>query len=136
MCYPHPYFRYTDIKDPVLVTTGDSDDLAEVVLGAGRLYSTLVPSQNNMDAVRASVHAAFGKAITRGMFMSGMERTPVVVGPMLLPESVPRNNLGETTVRALAERVEESDGDIPYRGHQLAVAQETARRFGLEIKVR
>ena len=65
-----------------------------------------------------------------------MKKAPVVVGNAVLPESIPECNLGEPTASALSQRMKGGGGDTPYSEHQLAVAKETARKFGLMIKVR
>ena len=128
--------RYTDIKDAILVTTSDADDLADLVLGTGRLYSVFVPSEDTVNTVRASVDAACLAAINRGMFVSTMKNTPVVVGQTMLPTAIPRTNMSHATEMAYAHRVEAGDCDTQNSEHEVAVAQEAARKFGLEIKVR
>ena len=47
--------RYTEAKDPVLVTRGEADQLADLVLGCGRMYSAFVADSTKVDEVKERV---------------------------------------------------------------------------------
>ena len=127
--------RYTDLNDAVLSTAGFRDDLASVVLGSGRMYAAFVADEANVDSVKRRVRVGFDKASAGGFFGKTMASVPVVVGPGLLPESMPEANLPAATHRNLAEVVEKSTGADTLEQHQLSVAQATGAAFGLDIKV-
>ena len=129
--------RYTDANDAVLATAGSRDDLASVVLGSGRLYAAFVADTKNLDSVRERVRTGFIKASNIGFFDKTMTSTPVVIGPGLLPEAVPGNNERAAIHRHLADLVRGAGerGPTPEQ-HQLRVAEATAAKFGLTIKVR
>lgn len=128
--------RYTDLNDAVLSTAGFRDDLASVVLGSGRMCAAFVADEANVESVKGRVRVGFDKASAGGFFDKTMTSVPVVIGPGLLPEAMPEENLRAATHRNLAELVEKSNGADTLEQHQLSVAQATAASFGLEIKVR
>ena len=127
--------RYMDAKDPVLVMRGEADQLVDLVLGCGRMYSAFVADSTKVDEVRERVSSACAAAVKRGLFV-GTEEVPVVVGPDVLPVHVPKHNVGATTSTHLAELVEgDSNSEVPLETHQRAVTNKSAAVFGLEIKV-
>ena len=121
--------RYMDAKDPVLVTRGEADQLADLVLGCGRMYSAFVADSTKVDEVKERVSSACAAAVKRGLFV-GTEEVPVVVGPDVLPVHVPKHS---TRLAALVEG--DSNSEVPLETHQRAVANKSAAAFGLEIKV-
>ena len=121
--------RYTDAKDPVLVTRDEADQLADLVLECGRMYSAFVADSTKVDEVKERVSSACAAAVKRGLFV-GTEEDHVVVGPDVLPVHVPKHST------RLAELVEgDSNSEVPLETHQRAVANKSAAAFGLEIKV-
>ena len=122
-----------DPADAVMCTDGICDDLAKLVLGKGRMYATFVADAANLEAVEATIHKGFQEAQEAGFFALGAD-LPVVVGPDLLPISVPKSNVrGDIAREAAAHAKEDSAEALKYC---LEVATKTAAEFGLEIKVR
>ena len=129
------FLRYTDAKDTVLVTAGEKDELAELVLNSGRIYAAFVSDSNKVDGVRGRLDTACDTAVKQGLFVASMARAPVVIGAGSLPVNVPESSMGSPSKSKLADLVEEGDGSISLAEHQRAVANGSAKDFGLEIKV-
>ena len=128
--------RYTEAKDSVLVTSGASDDLANIVLGSGRMYSAFVADAGDLDKVSAKVDAACDAAVQSGLFVASMKERPVVIGASYRPPYVSENNLGPRAMSYLEELVEGTNDGFTLEEHERAVASKTASEFGMEIKVR
>ena len=127
--------RYTDAKDTVLVTRGEADQLADLVLGYGRMYSAFVADSTKVGEVKERVSSACAAAVKRGLFVR-TEEGPVGVGSDVLPVHVPKHSVGATTSTRLAELVGGgSNVEIPLWAHQRVVANKSTTAFGLEIKV-
>ena len=115
-----------------MCTDGVSDDLASLVLGKGRMYATFVADKANLEAVGATIRKGFREAQEAGFFALGAD-LPVVVGPDLLPISVPKSNVRPEIAREVAARAEEDSAEALK--YSLEVAAKTAANFGLEVKV-
>lgn len=101
--------RFSDAGDSILVTS-EKDKLAGMVLGEGRLCSTLVADSTQLDDVNKQLDTACEAATKRGWF-SALANLPIMVGPGALPSSPPASNLSADVRQRLAQEEQQTDDE-------------------------
>ena len=129
-----PGARFTDVGDPVLVSSAERDsELSGVVLKAGRTLVALVPELSRLQLFTEDLASACNDATKTGLWSKILtaDKPQKMVGGFCLPVNVPERNVPSAVLDDMATRQEGPDGSPA-----LQVAQKTAASKGLEIKVR
>lgn len=126
-----------------MVTAGDKDDIAPLVLGQGRTFMVFVTDPAKESVVADQLKSACSLALMRGWF-PGSNQAPTMVGQGVLPHCVPSTNVSGAVAREVAAHTEanmdsddgcESDEADDLVAHR-SVAGKLAGMQGIEIKVR
>lgn len=72
-------YQVADPKDAVLVTSGESDDLAKIVFGSGRTFTTVVAEKRNLESVKERARHTCDAAVSFGLFVASTKQAPVVI---------------------------------------------------------